>query len=231
MLRVVLLTLFATLATGAGLAQEPRVPVLCEHDAMKSEPTAEQDEARCLAQLKRLTSRNGGDLHVALNGGKPKLFRDDVSGCEEGAWEKCITFQLAGYHPIGRLYLVVKSYYEGYEVLVVGRGTGGEMGISTVPSFSPSGRYFVSIDATELGDRKYDIAIWSIGKQDLPKLEWQYQTPRGDPYEAWEFVGWDGDERIKLKVSVNPGNGMKDFDADAVRTARGWQLNRPKFAR
>ena len=98
--------------------------------------------------------------------------------------------------------------------------------LETMPEFSPGGRRFVSVNHTELGDRSYEIAIWATAP-DVPKQEFRYATPEGDAYEYWEFVGWDGDDRIRLKVSVNEGNDHKAYETDAVRTGQGWKLNRP----
>ena len=46
------------------------------------------------------------------------------------------------------------------------------------------------------------------------ELEWTYSTPQGNAYEAWQFVGWDGDDRLKLRAEVYDGKGTQAFSYD-----------------
>jgi hypothetical protein len=60
------------------------------------------------------------------------------------------------------------------------------------------------------------------------KLEWSYKASE---YEMWNFVAWDGDERIKLKVTLwtvdrSGTRVLATQNAEVQRTILGWQLNK-----
>src|SRR5262249_47183588 len=51
---------------------------------------------------------------------------------------------------------------------------------------------------------------------------------RPKDYELWEFVRWEGDDRLLLKVTWRTGTDPKlvTWPAEVVRVKGKWQLNR-----
>lgn len=219
-MRVAYLVMLAAMSTGAGALAQVTLP----------EPIRCEKEADCLSQLKGIARRTGDVLRVKLENGKTKTYKSDRKSCDSMTdIDKCIVYDLRVYHPTASAFAIDIGYYEGGAAEVVSIKTGRVLALDTLPQFSPSGRWFVSVSNTEMGDRAYDVGIWST-TSDVPKQELRYSTPKGAPYEYWDFVAWDGDDRIKLKVSVSAGDGSsREFETDAVRTEQGWNLNRPKL--
>jgi hypothetical protein len=225
----ILPVVFATvLLGGAALAQqrEPAAEVHCVRDQAKSE---DQDEAerRCLEQLTRLASRDGDVLRLTLEDGSFKTFTDERPACEQHQVEKCLLYRLATYYPIQRLFVVERQAYESFDVIVVSGRTGAVTKMDVHPHLSPGGTRLVATAAIEAWEVEKHIAIYYVQKDAL-KLEWSYKAKN---YEMWEFVSWDGDERIKLSVTLRTVNrsGAEELatqPASLRRTIVGWELNK-----
>ena len=43
---------------------------------------------------------------------------------------------------------------------------------------------------------------------DPPKSEWRYTVPKSE-YALYEFVTWDGDDRLKMTVTTNIGGAVE----------------------
>ena len=183
-----------------------------------------------MARLKDVAIRQGSFLLLKLENGTNKIFRDEIQGCDPSQlhYATCFRYRLVAFHPAFRSFVVAKSYWEGYVVELVSRTTGNHVTLATVPHYSPNGRYLISVDRNEMG-REYDLAVWST-RGDPATLEWQYSGPER-VFESWSFVGWDGDEHVKLRVTLrlsdDPSVPLKAFDATLVRDEEGWKLKKP----
>src|SRR6185295_17661725 len=91
--------------------------------------------------------------------------------------------------------------------------------------FSPSGDKFVVVAGDFATPAKNVIAIFST-RRDPPTLEWNYPDQEGA--EVYEFAGWDGDERIRLRVTKVGLGAYQDLDAEVVHVNGKWILNKPK---
>ena len=85
----------------------------------------------------------------------------------------------------------------------------------------------VAAAAIEAWDVDNEIVIYSVQNGSL-MLEWSYKAQE---YEMWDYVSWDGDDRIKLKValwSVDGGgnHALAKQSAELRRTNSGWVLNK-----
>ena len=85
----------------------------------------------------------------------------------------------------------------------------------------------VAAAAIEAWDVEKEIAIYAVQMNSL-KLEWSYKASE---YEMWNFVAWDGDERIKLRVTLwtvdrSGTRVLATQNAEVQRTILGWQLNK-----
>jgi hypothetical protein len=220
--------LAATFLAAPVLAQqrEPAAAVHCLRDESKSEDPAKAEQ-RCLERLAGLASRNGDQLRLTHEDGRINWFTDQRSACEQHQADKCVLHRLVAYYPIQKLFVVERSAYESFDVLVVSRQTGTVTRMDVHPHLSPGGTRLVAAAAIEAWDVENHIAIYYIQRNGL-KLEWSYSAK---DYELWEFVAWDGDETIKLNVTlrtVDRGGAEVLATQSAVvrRTIFGWQLNK-----
>jgi hypothetical protein len=220
------------LAASAVAAQGRQLPesVNCERDPMHPDEVWERTEAHCLGLLPEIAQRTGDELRLILDNGEAKTFKDVEEGCapKNFVFESCFVFRLEAYVRIGNSFVVYKGYMEcGYYILV-DRRSGEEVELESMPEYSPAGTWFVSVNASELCTRPYDVAIWSTATNP-PAQAWEYaQAPGGVTNEAFEFVRWDGEDRIELRAYVYDGKGgSQQYDTEAVRTMQGWQVRRP----
>jgi len=184
-------------------------------------------EKDCLAKLNGLADRKGNVLRLKLENGTEKTFRENRQACDAHDAEECLRYDLRAYLPAQHAYVVKWSGYEESGSLVISTKTGHSVELDSLPQFSPSGRWFASVNVNQIDESQYAFGIWST-TPDGPQQVFRYSARMTQPDEHWEFVGWDGDDRIKLKVSINPGSGqMREMETSAVRTAQGWRLNWP----
>jgi hypothetical protein len=206
-----------------GLTQTVRsdAPITCRSD----QQLREED---CLVRLKGIAKRRGDTLRLSLENGKMKTFTSNSKACEAKEWaiDECVVFKLVGYEPRHHFFVVQEGYYECAVYNLVSSRTGTALQISTVPEFSPRGVRFISVDSNNACHGHYDLAIWSTAN-DPPSLEFQH-SPKD--YEAWEFLGWQSDDRINLKVGFHSGQGKDvkwhEEEVKAVHTGKNWQLER-----
>ncbi|HKA78957.1 MAG TPA: hypothetical protein VKD43_02950 [Xanthobacteraceae bacterium] len=222
------IVLAAALLGSAALAQqrEPAAEVHCVRDERRSEEPA-QAERRCLERLTALASRDGDVLRLALDDGSFKTFMDERTACEQHEAEKCLMHRLATYYPIQRLFVVERQAYESFDVIVVSGRTGGVTRMDAHPHLSPGGTRLVAAAAIEAWEVEQHIAIYYVQKDGL-KAEWSYKAK---VYELWEFVSWNGDERIELNVTLRTVNrgGAEELATQRAglrRTIVGWELNK-----
>jgi hypothetical protein len=215
----------------AAAAQTTQAPlsVDCSPRGTRSQPIWEETEAHCLGLLGGIAERTRGVLRLKMENGEPKSFEDVREGCESEpfVFEKCFVFRLLAYSQEGGSFLVNHAYSECGAIVMISRRTGEELRLPVMPTYSPNTKRLVAVDPDELCGRQYDIAIWSTVTA-LPTLEWQYNHSQDGPYEVWDFVRWDGDDRIELRAQMFDGKGgAVTYDTEAIRTAQGWQLTRP----
>lgn len=194
----------------------PQDAVVCKVELYSETP-------ECLQRLKGLVVRTGDTLRLKLSNGKTKTYIGDHKACAEGRVAKCAVYLVLRYYPQLGSFLISASSYECGHNELVNRRTGSTLKISsssTTPTISPHGKYIVSTDMSDACSREYDIAIWST-ETDPPSLEMMYESAQ---YENWEVIGWTSDDRFRLKAFVNSDKGSYDQEAEAVRSAGGWEL-------
>jgi len=203
----------ANAETTANIETKSQAPILCD-----SKDQSKTDD--CLPLFKGLATQDGDKLQLNLENGKTKTYTSNRKACDADDGGKCINFKIVGFYPRIQSLLVAVGYYEeaGYEL--VSRRTGKVLQISSIPQFSPNGKFFISVDQSDLGDRKYDLAIWSAAT-DPPSLAFKYKAKQ---YEHWEFVDWQRDDHIRLKAYISSRQGAYDQEAEAVRFEKGWKI-------
>jgi hypothetical protein len=216
----------------AGIAMPALGQNALPRDAISCRPTeAEHDkvddvEQRCLAQLKGIASRAGDILTLKLDNGQTKTFRSETKACDEADAEKCLKYWLTAYLPALRAFIIDASAWEAGGVAYVSRRSGAVTMLEEQPQFSPSAQRFAVVKASESEPIDNAIVIYSTAT-DPPTLEWSYPQPQD--YALYKFVGWDGENRIRLSLytRLTPHDELGEYDADLVRLPQGWMLNRP----
>jgi hypothetical protein len=228
-MRILPVALGAALLATPAFAQprEATAQVHCRFDNAEENQDLLQLEGTCLAQLKGLASRDGDVLRLTLENGRAKTFTDESRACQEHDAEKCLQYRLAAYYPIPKLFVIDALAYESSRALVVSRRTGTSTILDVRPHLSPSGKRLVAAAAIEAWDYENDIVIHSVQNGTLAR-EWSYKAQE---YEMWKFVSWDGDDRIKLEVTlwtVDAGGNraLATRSAELRRTSSGWVLKK-----
>jgi hypothetical protein len=210
-----------------GQQREVTAQVHCESDAAKENQDLIQLEHGCLAQLRGLASRDGDVLRLTLENGKAKTFTDESRACQQHDSAKCLQYRLAAYYPIPKLFVIDWLAYESSRALVVSRRTGASTKLDVQPHLSPSGKRLVAAAAIEAWAVDNEIVVYSVQNGSLA-LEWSYKAQE---YEMWDYVSWDGDDRIKLEVTswtVDGGGNpaLVKQSAELRRTSSGWVLSK-----
>lgn len=193
----------------------------------ESDPYSRVFEKACIPKTGALATRRGGELRLTLGNGAVKLYKDNQNkkACAKGPYESCKSYMLYDYFPGPRFFLVHVLYYESDEWILVRQQDGKEEGIVAPPRYSPSKKWLASVFWTEGpsdGNNGIDIVP---ANGDSTEAAFHY---RPKDYELWEFVGWEGDDRLLVKVTSHAGSDP-DFvtkPAEVVRVNGKWQLNR-----
>ena len=197
-----------------------------QRPAPKADVLCGTDEEACLKQLAGLARRDGDHLHLRLANGKTRTFTTTTEACEANIYEKCLNYHLRGYYARHRYFMLDANFLmHGGVTLLVSARNGEYVKLDTYPKFSPSGRQFAAVNATE-SDGDNSIEIWSTAS-DPPRSEWRYVVPT-DEYSLYEFVEWEGDDRLKMTVTTRIGEELHEgMPVEAVRAVAGWRLMPP----
>lgn len=190
-----------------------------------SDPYSRAFEKSCIPKTGTLAARRGGELRLTLGNGAVKLYKDNQKACEKGPYDSCKTYMLYDYFPESRLLLVHVTYYESDQWLLVRQQDGKEENIVAAPRYSPGKKWLASVfwtDGPSDGNNGIDIVP---ANGDSTETAFHY---RSEGYELWEYVRWEGDDRLSVKVSwrPKPDSDLVDWPAEVVRINGQWQLRR-----
>jgi hypothetical protein len=184
-------------------------------------------EKACIAKTNSLVTRRGSELRLKLGNGTVKLYNDfnGKAACENGPDANCKTYLLYDYFPEHRLFLVHIGYDEDQGWILVNQVDGKEQKIVAPPDYSPSRKWLASVYATDGGDDENNGI--DIVPADLNPVDSGFHY-RPKEYEQWEFVRWDSDDRLSLKVTWRVGNDpdLVTWPAEVIRVNGKWQLER-----
>jgi len=203
---------------------------ICEHPSFEgtaSYPFSGAYEKRCILQAKPFVVRRGGALRLTFRDGTTRAYQDNwnAKACEQGPYEGCKQYVLYDYLPEHKIFIVEVIHFESNEWLLIWQQNGKEEKVVAPPHYSPDRKWLASVYATEGpddGNNGIDIVPSGFGSAEP---SWHYR-PR--EYEQWNFVGWDGNERLALTViwQVNENSKLVTWPAEVVRAKGAWQLNR-----
>lgn len=93
------------------------------------------------------------------------------------------------------------------------------------PRYSPDRKWLASVYATDGPDDGNNGIDIVPSRFDSGERAWHY---RPDKYEMWNFIGWNGNERLALNVVWRVGNepDLVTWPAELVQANGAWQLNR-----
>jgi hypothetical protein len=208
---------------------------ICTHPAPIVEGAASRSEANpsyrtyespCILQTKSLAVRRGRSLRLAFRDGTARTYVDSsTKACQSGPYENCRQYLLYDYFPEHKLFLVNVGYYESEDWLLVRQLNGKEEKVVAPPRYSPNKKWLASVywtEGTDDGNNGIDIVSTSANQA---QRSFHY---RPSEYELWEFVAWDGDDRLSLTVTWRVGNNpeLVTWPAEVIRVKGEWQLNR-----
>jgi hypothetical protein len=180
-------------------------------------------ERACLQQTAGSAIRSSAGLHLKLDNAKSRLFKDKAD-CERSP-DTCERFSLYDYFPNGRLFLVHEQGYESDAWFLVSQRDGRKQRVVAPPGYSPQKRWLASVYATEGPDdanNGFDILPADMDANE-PAIHY-----RPADYELWEFVRWDGENRLLLNVTVHEygGSALVTRPAEVGLVNGKWVLNK-----
>jgi hypothetical protein len=185
-------------------------------------------EKACIAQTNSSAVRRGLELRLKFGNGASRVYKNIFTEAEcEQHQDTCKTYFLYDYFPDHRLFLINVGYNESQEWFLVRQVDGKEQKIIAPPGYSPNRKWLASVYWTDGGDDGNNGIDIFPANLNATEPGFHY---RPEEYEAWEFVGWDGDDHLKLKVTWHEGNDqtreLVTWPAEEVRVNGKWQLNR-----
>jgi hypothetical protein len=211
-----------------GGCEHPKVIFEGSHPRYDGNPFSRGYEKPCILRAKSFAERRGGELQLTFGNGTTRAYKDNrnskVCGAQ-GGYEDCKRYMLYDFFPEHGLFLINVGYSESQEWRLVRQRNGKEEAIVAPPRCSPNKKWLAAVnwtDGPDDGNNGIDIVS---ATHDAADRSFHY---RPKEYELWEFVGWDGDERLSLSVTWRVGDkpDLVTWPAEVVRANGEWQLNR-----
>jgi hypothetical protein len=156
-----------------------------------------------------------------LDGGAVKSIKSNPKACHEDNAKDCVRSNLVGYHAVARLFLVLRSYYEGWDYLLVSARDGAETTVGDQPHFAPDGSTFVIVDSQQEYQQPYDFAVGAVAT-DRPSITWKNNDA---VLGEWEFQRWIDKDRIGLVLTTRtPECPNPKCEGMLNRTGKEWKL-------
>jgi hypothetical protein len=180
-------------------------------------------ERACIMQTAGSVARGGAGLHLKFDNGKSRLLKDKAD-CERNP-DGCERYSLYDYFPKDRLFLVHDQGYESDAWLLISQRDGRQQRVVAPPGYSPNKRWLASTYATDGPDdanNGFDILPADLNPN-APAIHY-----RPTAYEQWEFVRWDGDDRLLLNVTVHDDGSpaLVTRPAEVTLVNGKWVLNK-----
>ncbi len=184
--------------------------------------TEERDETEkpAIAAHPQHIQRDGGKLSIILDDKRRLVFEDDLV-CGQLACPPQVSrsFDYIGDSPDGHFHLVRQQWNESESAMLVD-GSGAILALPTVPSFSPDGKFIVSVVSDLEEAQPQRIQVWSLADGKLTSVF--VLAAKGEDDTVYEMVGWSDPSHLRLKRG--PWGGDKRSPATLVRDAQGWHL-------
>jgi hypothetical protein len=136
-----------------------------------------------------------------------------------------LTYLLYDYFTEHGLFLIHVGYGESQAWYLVNQVDGKEQEIIAPPRYFPNKKWLASVYPTDGGDDGNNGIDIFPADLDPAKPRFHY---RPKEYEQWEFAGWNGDDRLLVKVAGRVGNNpeLVTWPAEVVHVNGEWQLKK-----
>jgi hypothetical protein len=178
-----------------GSCEHPKVIFEGDYPRYDGNPFSRDYEKQCILRTKSFAERRGGELRLIFGNGAMRAYKDNRSAkaCEKGPYESCKDYMLYDFFSEHDLFLIHIGYNESEEWRLVRQRNGKEEAIVAPPRYSPNKKWLAAVywtEGTDDGNNGIDIVSAAHSAADR---SFRY---RPKEYELWEFVGWDGDDRL-----------------------------------
>src|SRR5262249_25357454 len=212
------LGLFAALSIPPGVSAPASPAPYCGVSDFKD---ANAQEQRCLQQLSQLASRKGTALVLHLDSGTVKTIKSNPKACKDDNAKDCLRSHLVGYHAGARLFVILRSYYEGWDYLLISARNGAETTLGDQPHFAPDGSTFVIVDSQEEYAQPYYFAVGTVAT-DPPRIIWKNHD---DILGEWEFQRWIDKDHVGIVLATQTKDcPQPKCDGVLARKGKDWQL-------
>jgi hypothetical protein len=152
-------------------------------------------EARLLAQIPQIARREGHALIITISGARHRIYEDHFRACAEEDPDNCEMDSLWSYDPQEHVVVVLRTYYESMDYLLLDLETGGSIVLENQPHKAPKGPYWAVVDESlASGDGQIQLVTDSEGFRVLGSIRRPYCM----------FERWDGD--IAFLILCNSDN-------------------------
>ena len=184
--------------------------------------TEERDESEkpAIAAHPARVARDGGRLTINLDD-KRKLVLEDDLVCGQLACPPQISrsFDYVADSPDGHFHVVRQQWNESETGLLID-GAGAVLPMPSLPSFSPDGKFVVSVvsDLEEAQPQRLQVWALAAGKANLVFSV----TAKGEDDTVYDLVGWADATHLRLKRGA--WGGDQRSPVMLVNDAAGWHL-------
>lgn len=243
-MRFLYVLLLSLAAACSASAQESPVPVyegICEHEPGSFGISAEL-ERKCISQTGSSAARDGRSLRLKFRDGTTRIYQDhvlddlnDTDRCDLAEpYATCRSYELYDYFPQHELFLINVGCWESEEWHLVRQSNGEEELIVAPPRYSPDRKWLAAVHWSEgpldacgpddNGNNGIDI-VPSASDPAIPSFHY-----RTTSYALFEFVRWDGNDRLVTRVTLpraTQDSQDQQFPVEVVRENGAWRLKWP----
>lgn len=219
---------FAADTAKAGAPVTVNGRVNCIEDTDKDDAGRAADEAACIALTDGAVRRDGDKLIIRRPGGDEITFDSNPAACAADDAEACHVVSLHAYDAGRGFALVEEGFYEAMAMNLIDLKTGAKVDVMARPEFSPSGDQLVAVIADLMNEPDYEILVYDLTAAPFRRA---FEAKRGTAAKfakknkdvaLFEFAGWDGEDRVRLKI-INDEQ-TRTGGADLVRVKGKWAL-------
>jgi hypothetical protein len=184
--------------------------------------TDERDETEkpAIAAHASRVARDSGRLMIILDDKRTLTFADDLV-CGQLACPPQISrsFDYVGDSPDGHFHVVRQQWNESETGLMID-GAGAVLAMPSLPSFSPDGKFVVSVVSDLEEAQPQRLQVWSLdnGKANLVFSV----AAKGEDDTVYDLVGWADAGHLRLKRGA--WGGEQRNPVMLVHDAAGWHL-------
>jgi hypothetical protein len=184
--------------------------------------TDERDETEkpAIAAHPNRVAREGGRLTISLDDKRKLVFDDDLV-CGQLACPPQISrsFDYVGDSPDGHFHVVRQQWNESETGMMID-GAGFVLAMPSLPSFSPDGKFVVSVVSDLEEAQPQRLQVWSLenGKANLVFSV----AAKGEDDTVYDLVGWADAAHLRLKRGA--WGGEQRNPVMLVHDAAGWHV-------